>query len=159
MTLIITKKWLHPSPFRKGPNIVKSLAFCGLLLCLPSALAAPSDAIKTREEKIRKEMLELSTELGATCMDCHNLKNFADPSHYRFAIAKSHIEIVALLKQKGFDGKSAPMASCTFCHQGKLYPPWLPPKSKKAEEQAAESNAPPSSPEAPHTSQNPNNPL
>lgn len=102
-----------------------------------SAVASPADPLKLREEAIREQMVQISAQLGATCIDCHSLKNFADASNPRFAKAKAHIEIVEILKARGFDGKKSELASCTFCHQGRMVPDWLAAKAK------SESEAPP----------------
>ena len=81
--------------------------------------------LKLREEEIRKQMLQISKELGVTCTDCHSTSNWKDGSKPLFKVALDHMKIVDLLKQGGMNGKNkTPEASCYMCHRGQLNYNW-----------------------------------
>ncbi len=81
--------------------------------------------LKLREEEIRKQMLQISKELGVTCTDCHSTSNWKDDSKPSFKIALEHIKLVDLLRQRGMDGKNkSPEANCYMCHRGELKYQW-----------------------------------
>lgn len=89
----------------------------------PHANAESAQKILSKEEEIRKKMIEISKQLGVTCNECHNMKNLADDSSKNFQVAREHIKAVEALKALGFDGKKSPEASCFMCHRGSMkYP-------------------------------------
>lgn len=87
----------------------------------------------TTEEKIREEMIQLSREIGVTCNECHSLQNFKDTQKKSYQIGKEHMKITQLLRERGFDGKKGPQATCFMCHRGKLKPDYIEPASAKAQ--------------------------
>lgn len=94
-----------------------------LLLTFPAFETAQSqsaDKIKSSEEQIRQEMLTISKQLGVTCGECHNLKNFASDEKPSFKVSLDHMKLVDLMRERGMDGKRGPEASCYMCHQGQL---------------------------------------
>lgn len=98
---------------------------CGLLGILFFASEGHSQSaakIKSTDEVVREEMIEISRHLRVTCTECHNVDNFKDNKKASFKIAKEHMGIVNLLKSKGFDGKDGPLATCYMCHRGALKP-------------------------------------
>lgn len=86
------------------------------------AMAESATSLKKSEDKIRAEMIVISRQLGVTCTECHNVQNFKSDEKKNFKIGLEHMKITALLKEKGFDGKKGPEASCYMCHQGELRP-------------------------------------
>lgn len=92
------------------------------LLIAPTAHTEPVSQLMTKEDQIREQMISISKQLGVTCTECHNVKNFTEDTKVNFKVAREHIKIVSLLKAHGFDGKKETEASCTMCHHGKLKP-------------------------------------
>jgi hypothetical protein len=87
-------------------------------------IKSPSE-LKLREEEIRKQMIQISKELGVTCTDCHSTSNWKDSSKPYFKVALEHMKIVDLLKQGGMNGKNkTPEASCYMCHRGQVNYNW-----------------------------------
>lgn len=82
---------------------------------------SPKDLI-LKEEEIRQQMISWSKELGITCTECHNPKNFKDNSLKNFKVAQDHQNVVMLIRKNGFDGLKYPQANCYMCHQGQLKP-------------------------------------
>lgn len=97
----------------------------------PTAFAQSAQDLKKSEAQIRVEMLTISKQLGLTCLDCHNSSNFASDEKKNFKVAQEHIKITEMLKERGFDGKRGPEASCYMCHRGELKPPYLDSKTEK----------------------------
>lgn len=96
-----------------------------------SQVEAESPAeIKLDEEAIRKQMVQWTEELGVTCTECHNLRNFKDSQSKGFRVGRDHARIVNLMKANGFDGIKGPLANCYMCHRGDLHPPVHSPKKK-----------------------------
>lgn len=91
-------------------------------LLAPKGHTESASKLKAGEEDIREQMLQITKELGTTCTECHSVGNFKDGSKNSFKVAAKHIEIVAMLKQKGFNGKDGPEASCYMCHRGTMKP-------------------------------------
>lgn len=87
----------------------------------------------TTEEQIREEMINLSREIGVTCNECHSLRDFKDSSKKSYKIGKEHMKITQLLREKNFDGKNGPKATCYMCHRGKLVPDFVEPLSAKTQ--------------------------
>ena len=101
---------------------VFSFSFLLLLFFAPEGRSQSAAKIKSHDEVVREEMIEMSRQLSVTCTECHRVDNFKDNAKLNFKIAKEHLEIVELLKSKGFDGKAGPMATCYMCHRGALKP-------------------------------------
>ncbi len=93
-----------------------------LLFFAPEGRSQSAAKIKSQDEVVREEMIEMSRQLSVTCTECHRVDNFKDNKKPSFKIAKEHLEIVQLLKSKGFDGKAGPVATCYMCHRGALKP-------------------------------------
>ena len=100
-----------------------------MLLVISPFLSAKAESvkeIKTQEEIVREEMIEMSRHLGVTCTECHQVKNFKDDTKSTFKIALEHKKLVQVLKSNGMDGIGKnPMADCFMCHRGKLKPDYL----------------------------------
>ena len=103
-----------------------------LMVLIPQAHSEPVGNFVTREEKIREEMVVISRELGVTCTECHKVTNFRDESKKSFKVSRDHMKLTQMLKEKGFDGKKGPMATCYMCHRGKLMPDYKEPAAAKA---------------------------
>lgn len=101
-----------------------SLLFLTVVLLLTPELRGQSARdLKNEDDLVRKEMIQISKELGVTCTECHNAKNFRDDSKPSFRIAAEHMKLVTLLRSNGLDGKKAPEANCYMCHRGGLKVP------------------------------------
>ncbi len=85
----------------------------------------------TKEENIRENMIRISRELGVTCNACHNVQNFTLDDKKAYKVSKEHMKITQMLKDKGFDGKNGPEATCFMCHRGKLVPAYKEPNGNK----------------------------
>ncbi len=68
-------------------------------------------------DRYRKQMIEISEQLGVTCTYCHLPKNYKDNSKREFQIAKKHIEMVELLKNQFKETLNNKM-DCYLCHKG-----------------------------------------
>ena len=92
------------------------------LLILPSLFAFSQSAtvIKVTESQIREQMLQITKELGVSCAECHDVKNFKSDSLPNHRVAKEHMKWVDLLRDNGMNGRNAPEASCYMCHRGQL---------------------------------------
>ena len=99
-----------------------SFALVGFLFFAPKGHSQSAAKIKSHDEIIREQMIEISRQLSVTCTECHRVDNFKDNKKPSFQTAKEHMEIVLLLRAKGFDGKSGPLATCYMCHRGALKP-------------------------------------
>ena len=102
--------------------IIIFFSLLGALFFSPEGRTQSAAKIKSHDERIREEMVVISRQLSVTCTECHRVDNFKDDKKASFQKAKEHMEIVQLLKSKGFDGKQGPLASCFMCHQGALKP-------------------------------------
>lgn len=101
---------------------MKSLIAITIYFLSSITLAQTPEKIKQTEEEIRKEMISISSQLGVTCTECHNVKNFKDDSKNSFKVSLKHLKMVELLKLNGLSGNnSEPEASCFMCHKGKLH--------------------------------------
>ena len=101
---------------------MKSLIAISIYFLSSLSLAQTPEKLKQTEEEIRKEMISISSQLGVTCTECHNVKNFKDDSKKSFKISLKHLKMVELLKLNGLSGNnSEPEASCFMCHKGKLH--------------------------------------
>ena len=101
---------------------MKSLIAIAIYFLSSISLAQTPEKIKQTEEEIRKEMISISSQLGVTCTECHNVKNFKDDSKKSFKVSLKHLKMVELLKLNGLSGNnSEPEASCFMCHKGKLH--------------------------------------
>lgn len=94
---------------------------------------APAE-IKKTEEEIRQRMVQISKELGATCTDCHLVKNWKDDSKEYFKVSKEHMKLVDILRANGMNKNAQNKnteASCYMCHRGSLkYRAQLPEKAE-----------------------------
>lgn len=93
-----------------------------LSFIVPAFLANSQSAnvIKVTESQIREQMLQLTKELGVSCAECHDTKNFKSDALPNHRIAKEHMRWVDLLRDNGMNGRNAPEASCYMCHKGQL---------------------------------------
>lgn len=83
---------------------------------------SPQKLIKS-EEKVRKEMIVISRQLGVSCTECHNVQNFKNEDKKNFKIGREHMKITEMLKANGMNGQNgSPEATCFMCHMGKLRP-------------------------------------
>ncbi len=98
-------------------------AAMGIFLLTPVGRTESAQKLKSNEEEMRQQMLQLTKELGTTCTECHNVANFKDSSKHSFQIAAQHLKLVAVMKENGMDGKKGPEANCFMCHRGELHPP------------------------------------
>lgn len=99
-----------------------AMTFAKLQVSLSQASAESAVGLKKSEDKVRAEMVVISRQLGVTCNECHNLQNFKNDEKKTFKVGLEHMKITQMLKEKGFDGKKGPEASCYMCHQGELRP-------------------------------------
>lgn len=97
-----------------------------VLVLAPVSRGQSARQLKSEEELVRQEMVKISKELGTTCTECHNLKNFKDDSKKTFKIAAEHMKLVSLLRANGMDGKKSPEANCFVCHRGSMKAPTEP---------------------------------
>ena len=102
------------------------MAALWILVLAPVSPGQSARELKSEEEVVRQEMARISKELGTTCTECHNLKNFKDDSKKSFKVAAEHMKLVALLRANGMDGKKAPEANCFVCHRGSMKAPTEP---------------------------------
>src|SRR4051812_48425216 len=93
-----------------------------ILFMSPEAHTQSAQKLKSQDDIIREQMIDISKQLNVTCTECHKVENFKDSSKANFRTAKDHIRIVELLRSNGFDGKSNPVATCYMCHRGELSP-------------------------------------
>lgn len=102
-------------------KFMKSILLSFILTLGAVTYSQTPEKIKQTEEEIRQEMITISRQLGVTCSECHNVKNFTDDSKKTFKASLKHMKMVELLKLNGFSGSNAePEASCFMCHKGKL---------------------------------------
>jgi hypothetical protein len=97
-----------------------------ILLLIYTAFASENQAKKDADFQVRDRMQSISRQLGVTCTQCHNLKNFRSDEKKSFRIAKKHIEVLDWLNTKGFAGN--PKVDCFMCHRGKAQPDYREPK-------------------------------
>lgn len=71
-------------------------------------------------ESTRKEMIEISRQLGVACTYCHNVKNYKDDSMKTFKISHDHSEMVKVLNRDF--SKKVPKVDCYMCHRGQAIP-------------------------------------
>lgn len=112
----------HNATYYKSLVVLGAAIFIIMLILSPKAHTESASKLKSKEEKIRDEMLVMSRQLGVTCSECHNVQNFPSDEKKAFKVAKDHLRIVETLRDAGFDGKKGPEASCFMCHQGTLRP-------------------------------------
>jgi len=121
------KSWdsdfLHRILGRGWPVLMVLVLAMGIFLLTPVARTESAQKLKSNEEEMRQQMLQLTKELGTTCTECHNVANFKDSSKHSFQIAAQHLKLVAVMKENGLDGKKGPEANCFMCHRGELHPP------------------------------------
>lgn len=91
-----------------------------LILTPGSALAGPSS-----EAEVRQSMVDMSRQLGVTCVYCHKMENFKNGDKEAFKIAESHMKIVADLNSRRLRG--LPKVDCYMCHQGHAKAPYKEP--------------------------------
>ncbi len=121
---------IHDSSFPFRFLLMSLLIPFGLLTNLPRTHAESPAQIKSEEEIVRKQMVQWSQELGVTCTECHNTKNFKENSFKAFRVGQEHAKIVSIMKENGFDGIKGPLANCYMCHRGTLRPPSQEPHKK-----------------------------
>jgi hypothetical protein len=88
----------------------------------PRGYTQSAQKIKSQEEIVREEMIDISRQLNVTCTECHKVDNFKDSSKGTFKVAKEHMKIVEVLRNSSFNGKQGPLATCYMCHRGELRP-------------------------------------
>lgn len=113
---------------RKETLFLTSLFLMSLLVLAPPARTQSAKDIKASEEQVRKEMLQITKELGTTCTECHSVNDFKKSAKPSFRVAAEHMKLVAVMKANGFDGKKGPEANCFMCHRGEMKPPAALPK-------------------------------
>jgi hypothetical protein len=115
--------------YYKSLVVFGAAIFVVMLILSPKAHTESAEKMKTKEEKIRQEMIVISRQIGVTCTECHNVQNFTSDEKKSYKVSKDHMRIVDVLRANGFDGKKGPEVSCFMCHQGKLHPEY---KEKEA---------------------------
>lgn len=80
-------------------------------------------------DKFRPQMLEISRQLGVTCIHCHDSRNYRDSSKPTHKIAKAHMEMVDMINEKYKDSFSAKV-DCYMCHKGVSKPEFKERKEK-----------------------------
>ncbi len=113
---------------KKESIFLTCLALCFVILLAPPAKTQSARDLKATEEQVRKDMLQLTKELGTTCTECHNVNDFKNDAKPSFRVGAQHLKLVAAMKANGFDGKKGPEANCYMCHRGELKPPAALPK-------------------------------
>lgn len=88
-----------------------------------------SSTKKLNDIEMRNWMVQISKELGITCAECHNTKNFKDGSSQNFKVALNHMMILKQINDGFKKDWRRPEASCFMCHQGKLRPEYKAPKN------------------------------
>lgn len=100
---------------------MKSIFAFFIFIISTQSYSQTPEKLKQTEEELRQQMITISRQLGVTCTECHNVKNFKDDSKKSFKISLKHLKMVELLKLNGLSGNnSEPEASCFMCHKGKL---------------------------------------
>jgi hypothetical protein len=98
-----------------------------IIFMLQSQAETPAK-VKLDDQLQRQRMLEMTRQLGVTCITCHNSSNFSSSEKATFKKAKEHIFITQVLIDHGMDGKNnRPKADCYLCHRGKLTPDYREP--------------------------------
>ncbi len=113
---------LKNADYYKSVIVLFSALIVALFLLSPRGHSQGVQKLKTDEDAIRESMTKLTREIGVTCTECHNIKDFKDDAKLNFRVGSEHIKITQMLKDKGFDGKNGPEASCYMCHKGELKP-------------------------------------
>lgn len=110
------------SDYYKSIIVLFAALIVALFLLSPPGYTQGVQKIKSDEDSIREEMTKITREIGVTCTECHNVKNFKDDAKPNFRVGLEHIKITQMLKDNGFNGKNGPEASCFMCHKGELKP-------------------------------------
>lgn len=113
---------LKHADYYKSVIVLFSALIVALFLLSPPVHSQGVQKIKTDEDSIRESMTKLTREIGVTCTECHNVKDFKDDAKPNFRVGLEHIKITQMLKENGFNGKNGPEASCYMCHKGELKP-------------------------------------
>lgn len=113
---------------KKETIFLTVIALIVVVLLAPPAKTQSARNLKQTEQQIREEMLQITKELGTTCVACHQTNNFKDSSKKAFQVGAQHMKLVAVMKANGFDGKNGPEANCYMCHRGEIKPPAAMPK-------------------------------
>ena len=93
------------------------------------AFAQTAAQLKADDLAYREYKVNLTRQLGVTCMECHDTNNFAKGDKINFKKGKEHIKLTQLLIDNGFDGElGRPKADCYMCHRGKLKPDYKEPR-------------------------------
>lgn len=99
-------------------SLVLSLVFSSEI-----SLSQSAHELKKNSEEYRAYMVEISRQLGVSCVACHSTKNFASDEKKEFRVAKDHMRITQTLIDAGFNGeKGQPKADCFMCHRGQIKP-------------------------------------
>ena len=73
------------------------------------------------DKEIIQNMESISAQLGVSCTECHDVKNYKKADKKSFQVAKDHIRITQILIDSGMNGQNGqPKANCYMCHQGQL---------------------------------------
>jgi len=122
----MAKKWKlsmkNNAVYYKSLCLFGAAIFIVMLILSPKGHSESASKLKTNDDQVRQEMIVISRQLGVTCMECHNVQNFASDEKKSFKVGKDHMRITETLRSNGFDGKKGPEATCYMCHQGKLRP-------------------------------------
>jgi hypothetical protein len=87
-------------------------------------LATPTQ-VKMKEEEVRKQMLQISKELGVTCAYCHNVQNWKDNQKIQWKISAEHIKLVEAIRPYTMNGKDKiTEVGCYLCHRGEAKYRW-----------------------------------
>ena len=81
--------------------------------------------VKKKEEEVRKQMLQISKELGVTCAYCHNVKNWKEDNKLEWKIAAEHLKMTDAIRQYNMNGKEKiAEVGCFVCHRGEAKYKW-----------------------------------
>lgn len=81
--------------------------------------------VKKKEDEVRKQMLQISKDLGVTCTYCHNVKNWKEDSKPEWKIASEHIKLMDSIRTFSMNGKDKPTETgCFMCHRGEAKYKW-----------------------------------
>ena len=96
-----------------------------LLFVIPLVSAAASNnnfGLKGDELKHREQMVEISRQLGVTCIHCHNTSDFKSDKMPTWQTAKKHMEVVEALNRDFKAQLGVKKVDCFMCHRGKHMP-------------------------------------
>lgn len=89
----------------------------------PKALTP--NQVKKKEDEIRKQMLQISKDLGVTCSYCHNVSNWKEDLKSEWKIAAEHLKMVEAMRSFTMNGKEKiNETGCYLCHRGEAKYKW-----------------------------------